>query len=79
MRAMFANLTKDDFRGRSRGAVVRFPMRSGATRRVYQLFDDLQVAIRDGKHDQVDRLLVELERACKTCAAAAPLVTERHS
>jgi hypothetical protein len=65
MRAMFANLTKDDFGGGKRSALVRFPMGSDARQRVHHIFDELQVAIFDRTHKLVDRLLVELERACK--------------
>jgi hypothetical protein len=58
MKAMFANLTRNDF-GRSlrRG-------RTGATReRVYALFADIQLAIHDGDRVKVDYLMAELAEA----------------
>jgi len=67
VRAMFANLTNEDFGGRKRSAIVRFPRGVGdARQRVHRIFDELQVAIFNRDRALVDRLLVELDRACKT-------------
>jgi hypothetical protein len=67
MRAMFANLTNDDFDGGKRSAIVRFPRGVGDGRQpVDRIFDELQVAIFKRNQTLVDRLLVELDRACKT-------------
>ena len=66
MRAMFANLTKDDFGGRKCTSIVRFPIGSDARQRVHRIFDELQIAIFRRNQTLVDRLLVELQRACKT-------------
>lgn len=65
MRARFAHLTKSDFGGGKRSAVVPFPTRVDARQRVLRIFDELQVAISNGNQELVDRLLVELARACK--------------
>lgn len=66
MRAMFANLTKDDFGGRTRAAVVRVQPEADTRQRVHRIFDELQIAIFRRNQTLVDRLLVELDRACKT-------------
>jgi hypothetical protein len=67
MRAMFANLTKDDFGGGKRTAIMHFPRGGGdARQRVHRIFDELQVAIFKRNQTLVDRLFIELERACKT-------------
>jgi len=58
MKAMFANLTLGDFRGRSK--------RERATARrkwVHALFDEIQVAIHKGDRPKVDYLMAELADA----------------
>jgi hypothetical protein len=58
MKAMFANLTLADFRGRSK--------RERATARrkwVHALFDEIQVAIHKGDLPKVDYLMAELADA----------------
>ena len=58
MKAMFANLTLADFRGRSK--------RERATARrkwVHALFDEIQVAIHKGDRAKVDYLMAELADA----------------
>jgi hypothetical protein len=58
MRAMFANLTRADFGGRSK--------RERATARrkwVHALFDEIQVAIHKGDRAKVDFLMAELADA----------------
>lgn len=58
MKAMFANLTLDDFRGSSRRARA-----AARHQRVWTLFDEIQVAIHDGDRLKVDYLMVELAEA----------------
>jgi hypothetical protein len=58
MRAMFANLTYADFRGRS-NRETRAVTRS----RVHELFDEIQVAIYEGNVATVDRLMAQLALA----------------
>jgi DNA-binding FadR family transcriptional regulator len=58
MKAMFANLTRDDFGRRSRRE------RAAAQRqRVYALFDEIQLAIHNGDPLQVDYLMARLAEA----------------
>ena len=66
MRAMIANLTKDDFFGSKCTSIVRFPIGSDARQRVHRIFDELQIAIFKRNQTLVRRLLAELDRACKT-------------
>jgi hypothetical protein len=58
MKAMFANLTQADFRGRSKRAPI-----AAERQRVYALFDEIQVAIHNGDRLKVDYLMVELAEA----------------
>jgi hypothetical protein len=58
MRAMFANLTAADFRGRWKkepGTVER--------QRVHVLFDEIQIAIYNDDRERVDVLMVKLALA----------------
>jgi hypothetical protein len=55
MRAMFANLTRADFGGRSNKEA-----RAARRLRVHVLFDEIQVAIYTGDLARVDRLMVRL-------------------
>lgn len=73
MRAMFANLTKDDFGGGKRSAIVRARANGDAREPVHRIFDELQVAIFKRNQTLVDRLLVELDRACRTRSGKEPL------
>jgi len=58
MKAIFANLTRDNVGEFSR------PAPAAATRqRVYALFDEIQLAIHDGDHLRVDDLMAELAEA----------------
>jgi hypothetical protein len=73
MRAMFASLTKDDFGGGKRPAViVRARAWEDARQRVHRTFDELQIAIANRNQTLVDRLLVELDRACRTRSGKEP-------
>jgi len=57
MKAMFADLTRDDFGGSRRvGAAAR-------RQRVYELFDAIQLAIHQGDRLQIDYLLAQLAEA----------------
>lgn len=58
MKAMFANLTGGDFRGRSKRTCV-----AATRRRVYALFDEIQIAIHRGDRLTVDYLMGELADA----------------
>ena len=55
MKAMFANLTRADFGGRS----VK-ERRTAERKRVHVLFDEIQVAIHNGDRTTVDYLMAEL-------------------
>jgi len=55
MRAMFANLTRSDFGGRS--AKER---RAAERRRVHALFDEIQIAIYASDRAKVNDLIAEL-------------------
>jgi hypothetical protein len=54
MKAMFANLTRADFGGRS------MKERTAERRRVHALFDEIQIAIHNGDRSAVDYLMAEL-------------------
>jgi hypothetical protein len=72
MRAMFANLTRDDFGGRSNretGVAERL--------RVHALFDEIQVAIYNGDFARVDRLTARLTLA--TGSRSRPLSLDQPS
>ena len=57
MKALFANLTRDDFGGSRR-------VRTATSRqRVYALFDEIQLAIHDGDRLKLDYLMGELAEA----------------
>jgi hypothetical protein len=58
MRAMFANLTSADFRGRSK----KEP-RTVERQRVHALFDEVQIAIYDDDRSKLDVLMVKLALA----------------
>ena len=58
MKAMFANLTHDDFGGRSKR-----PRTTAERQRVYALFDEIQIALHNGDRVKVDYLMAELARA----------------
>ena len=58
MKAMFANLTRDDFRGSAPRARV-----AAQRQRVYALFDAIQVAIHEGNRMKVDHLMAALAEA----------------
>ena len=58
MRAMFANLTRADFGGRSNRET-----RSAKRLRVHILFDEIQIAIYNGDLTRVDRLMARLALA----------------
>ena len=58
MRAMFANLTRADFEGRSTRDTP-----SARRLRVHALFDEIQVAIYTGDFARVDRLMARLALA----------------
>jgi len=58
MKAMFANLTRDDFRGSSKRERA-----AARHRRVYTLFDEIQVAIHEGDRLKFDYLMAELAAA----------------
>jgi hypothetical protein len=58
MKAMFANLTVADFGGRSNREG-----RAAERKRVHGLFGEIQIAIHDGDHVRVDRLMKELAAA----------------
>jgi hypothetical protein len=62
VKAMFANLTTADFRGRSQ--MVR---RATERRRVHALFDVIQIAIHAGDCAAVDALILELAIATREC------------
>jgi hypothetical protein len=55
MRAMFANLTAADFRGRSKRE-----LRAVERQRVHELFDEIQIAIYNDDRPTVDLLIVKL-------------------
>ena len=55
MRAMFANLTRADFGGRSQREA-----RAAKRWQVHALFDEIQVAISDDDFSRVDRLMAKL-------------------
>jgi len=55
MRAMFANLTRADFGGRSHREA-----RAGERWQVHALFDEIQVAISNDDFSRVDRLMAKL-------------------
>lgn len=55
MKAMFANLTAADFRGRSKKE-----RRGTARQRVHALFDEVQIAIYNDDRARLDVLLVKL-------------------
>jgi len=57
MRAMFANLTRADFGGRSR------ERRAAVRKHVLALFDEIQVAIYNRDFIKVDYLMAELAEA----------------
>jgi hypothetical protein len=57
MKAMFANLIRDDFGGLSKHG------RAARRKRVYALFDEIQLAIHDGDRLKVDYLMTELAEA----------------
>jgi hypothetical protein len=54
MQAMFANLTRADFSGRSKKE------RAAERTRVHTLFDEIQIAIYNGDRTAVDKLMAEL-------------------
>jgi len=58
MRAMFANLTRADFGGRSKRQ-----LRAIDRERVHVLFDEIQIAIYNGDHERVDFLIGKLALA----------------
>jgi len=58
MRAMFANLTRADFGGRSKKE-----RRTVERRRVHALFDEVQIAIYNDDHARLDGLMVKLALA----------------
>ena len=58
MRAMFANLTRADFGGRSKKE-----LRTVERRRVDALFDEIQIAIYNGDRARLDVLMVKLALA----------------
>jgi hypothetical protein len=55
MRAMFANLTRADFGGRSHREA-----RAAKRWQVHALFDEIQVAISNDDFSRVDRLMAKL-------------------
>jgi len=59
MKAMFANLTRDDFGGSSKRA------RAARRQRVYALFDEIQLAIHGGDRLKVHYLMAELAEATR--------------
>jgi hypothetical protein len=61
MRAMFANLTRADFGGRSK----KEP-RMVDRQRVHALFDEVQIAIYDNNRAKLDVLMVKLALATAT-------------
>jgi hypothetical protein len=58
MRAMFANLTQADFRGRSKKE-----LRAVERQRVHALFDEIQIAIYTDDRPRLDVLMVKLALA----------------
>jgi len=58
MRAMFANLTRADFGGRSKKE-----LRTVDRQRVDALFDEIQIAIYSGDRARLDVLMVKLALA----------------
>jgi len=58
MRAMFANLTRADFGGRSKKE-----LRTVDRQRVDALFDEIQIAIYNGDRARLDVLMVKLALA----------------
>ncbi len=66
MKAMFANLTRADFGGRSNRET-----RAAERRRVHGLFDEIQVALYAGDYARVDRLLTKLAVATTNQARAS--------
>ena len=66
MKAMFANLTRADFRRRSPKE-----LRAVARRRVHVLFDEIQVAIHNDDRTKINYLMAELADATRN--------EERHS
>jgi hypothetical protein len=55
MKAMFANLTRADFGGRSKNGP-----RTVERERVHALFDEVQIAIYNGDRARLDVLMVKL-------------------
>ncbi len=55
MKSMFANLTRADFVWRSMKE-----WRTAERKRVYALFDEIQIAIHNGDRTRVDYLMAEL-------------------
>ena len=67
MRAMFANLTLADFRGRSRKE------RLAAKRKwIHTVFDEIQVAIQKGDRPNIDYLIAELADATADVRPVSP-------
>src|SRR5260221_11349797 len=66
MRAMFANLTRSDFTGRSTGKT-----RAGERLRVQALVDEIQVAIYHRNFATVDRLMTQLADATASRSRAS--------
>lgn len=70
MRAVFANLTKEDFGGEKRPVIVRIRSEGDARQRVHRIFDELQVAIFNRNQTLVDRLHIELDRGVQDAVSA---------
>jgi hypothetical protein len=65
MKAMFANLTTADFGGLSKqerraAGLSKNERRAAERKRVYALFEEIQIAIHHGERARVDYLMTEL-------------------
>jgi hypothetical protein len=65
MKAMFANLTTADFgglskQGRRAAGLSRKERPEAERKRVYALFEEIQIAIHHGEHARVEHLMAEL-------------------
>jgi hypothetical protein len=67
MKAMFANLTLADFRGRSRKERLAAKRKS-----IHAVFDEIQIAIHKGDRSKIDYLIAELADATADGGAVSP-------
>jgi hypothetical protein len=74
MRAMFANLTRNDFGGRPNRETRT--TRTTERLRVHVLFDEIQIAIHRGDEARVNRLMARLAAATTTPRLPVELATD---